>query len=94
MLVLRLTVGVCRGRRARTGARAVDGSQPIDTVYAVSDFSGWVEVPSPLPQPLLLARWHAGNRGALACQHAVLSLIGHVAENSPFEGLPDKSETA
>ena len=55
---------------------------------------GWVEAPSPHPQPLPLARWHAGNRGALACQHAGLSLIGHVVRTTLFKGLPDKSETA
>ena len=65
----------------------------IDTVYAVSDFSGWVEAPSPHPQPLLLACWHAGKRGALACQHAGVSLIGHVARTL-FGGLPEKLETA
>ena len=62
------------------------------TVYAVRTFpDGWT--PSPHPQPLPLARWHVGNRGALACQHAGLSLIGHVARKALFEGLPDKSET-
>ena len=61
----------------------------LDTIYAVSGFFGWVEAAPPTSTISTfgtLACWQQGCSG--------LSLIGHVARTTLFEGHPDKSEVA